>query len=457
MFKNGPEYDERLARPFVPPTITLKELHDAVPKHVLQKDPLRSTGYVLRDVFFCLLFFAFGASIERLVSSSFGGLVPLSAPWQVSLARSTLWLIYWWWQGIAFASFFCIAHELGHGTLYHSWWANNILGFLLDTFVLAPFFAWKASHNAHHKAVNSVERDENYVPHLRSHYDLPPKERASTADYAEVLEETPLFTMIRMFVMQAMGWWLYLTCNKLGSKMYPKGTNHFSPYSALFKKEQRMGIFISDVGLIAMMSLLYLFARSFGWKALVMYYIIPYVLCNHWCVLLPFSYDDAPESDLDPSFAIGSVMMITFLHHSDPTIPHYRREEWSFLRGAAATVDRPTLGWIGRFFFHNVAHDHVAHHFFSHVPFYNQPAVTEAIRRVLGEHYNYDSTNTFYALYRSFTECVFIEDEGAIVFYKNKWGDAAREVADGAVAAIKEAGWKQEKQDDLSDTEPDCE
>ena len=47
-------------------------------------------------------------------------------------------------------------------------------------------------------------------------------------------------------------------------------------------------------------------------------------------------------------------MMITFLHHSDPTIPHFRKEEWSFLRGAAATVDRPTLGWIGRFFFHNV-------------------------------------------------------------------------------------------------------
>ena len=46
--------------------------------------------------------------------------------------------------------------------------------------------------------------------------------------------------------------------------------------------------------------------------------------------------------------------MITFLHHSDPTIPHFRKEEWSFLRGAAATVDRPTLGWIGRFFFHNV-------------------------------------------------------------------------------------------------------
>ncbi|KAL7284144.1 hypothetical protein ACG7TL_001425 [Trametes sanguinea] len=428
MFKNGPEYEERLARPFAPPTITLKQLHDAVPKHLLQKDPLRSTGYVLRDVFFCVLFFAFGASIERLVSTSFGGFVPLSAPWQIALARTTLWLIYWWWQGIAFASFFCIAHELGHGTLYQSWWANNILGFLLDTFVLAPFFAWKVSHNAHHKAVNSIERDENYVPHLRSHYKLPPKERASTADYAEVLEETPLFTMVRLFVMQAMGWWLYLTFNMLGSKMYPKGTNHFSPYSALFKKEQRMGIAISDVGLIGMMSLLYLFAQSYGWKALIMYYVIPYMLCNHW------------------------IVMITFLHHSDPTIPHYRKDEWSFLRGAASTVDRPTLGWIGRFFFHNVAHDHVAHHFFSHVPFYNQPAVTEAIKTVLGENYNYDSTNTFYALYRSFTECVFIEEEGSIVFYKNKYGLSARELASDAVTAIKEAGWAQEKQDDLSDS-----
>ena len=50
-----------------------------------------------------------------------------------------------------------------------------------------------------------------------------------------------------------------------------------------------------------------------------------------------------------------SSVMITFLHHSDPTIPHFRKEEWSFLRGAASTVDRPTLGWIGRFFFHNVS------------------------------------------------------------------------------------------------------
>lgn len=54
-------------------------------------------------------------------------------------------------------------------------------------------------------------------------------------------------------------------------------------------------------------------------------------------------------------------VMLTYLHHTDPTIPHYRRGQWSFIRGALATVDRPLLGWMGRFFLHNASHDHMAH------------------------------------------------------------------------------------------------
>lgn len=54
--------------------------------------------------------------------------------------------------------------------------------------------------------------------------------------------------------------------------------------------------------------------------------------------------------------------MITYLHHTDPAMPHYRGKQWNFQRGAAATVDRPILGWQGRFFLHDVAHFHVIHH-----------------------------------------------------------------------------------------------
>lgn len=46
--------------------------------------------------------------------------------------------------------------------------------------------------------------------------------------------------------------------------------------------------------------------------------------------------------------------MLVFLQHSDPTVPHYRAGEWNWLRGGLATIDRPLLGWIGRFFLHNV-------------------------------------------------------------------------------------------------------
>ncbi|KAG5635516.1 hypothetical protein H0H81_010979 [Sphagnurus paluster] len=139
--------------------------------------------------------------------------------------------------------------------------------------------------------------------------------------------------------------------------------------------------------------------------------------------------------------------MFTYLHHSDPTIPHYRKSEWSFLRGAAATVDRPLLGWMGRFFFHNISHDHVAHHFFIKAPFYNGPEITKAIKPVLKDSYNYDSTPSFYALWRSFTQCLFIEEEGGIVFYKNKHGVAAREVQKDAIKEIQQSGWSSDAQD----------
>lgn len=39
------------------------------------------------------------------------------------------------------------------------------------------------------------------------------------------------------------------------------------------------------------------------------------------------------------------------------------------------------------------------------------------------------SQNAFFALYRSFTECVFVEEDGEIVFYKNARGEAARQLA----------------------------
>jgi hypothetical protein len=145
-----------------------------------------------------------------------------------------------------------------------------------------------------------MERDENYIPQSRSYYGLPPETKVTAADYHEIFEETPLYTLGRMLIMQIFGLQLYFTFNTMGSAMYPKGTNvraeaifcsivthvspqHFSPYSALFKDKERNAIVASDIGLSVMSYLLYLYAGKYGVAAMIADYFIPYLVgfCLH--------------------------------------------------------------------------------------------------------------------------------------------------------------------------------
>ncbi|KAI0080452.1 hypothetical protein K474DRAFT_1637709 [Panus rudis PR-1116 ss-1] len=403
LLRDSPEYEGRKGRPFSPPKITISEVHAAVPQHLFRKSTSTALLYVVRDVFFAVIFYHAATYIDPFVymlirAYGFNWHVALTIKW-------SLWSVYWWWESVVLAGWWCLGHEAGHGTLSTSKWVNNVIGYCLHTSLLIPYFSWRSTHHAHHKATNSIERDENYVPRTRQDCRLPSESRAQLLDYHEVFEETPIYTLVRMLAMQLLGWQVYLLRNTLGSPSYPPGTNHFSPSSPLFKPYERNGIIASNIGLGFMALILVTYSRSAGFANFIKFYFIPYLFANHW------------------------IVMLTFLHHSDPTLPHYRNKEWTWLRGALATVDRPLLGPLGRFFLHNVSHDHIAHHIFSNIPFYNQPEVTEILKELLKEDYNYDSTNSFRALYRSFTECCFIEDEGDIVFYKDKNGKAQRVLA----------------------------
>ena len=52
------------------------------------------------------------------------------------------------------------------------------------------------------KSTNNLERDETYIPPTRKDFKLPDGKIAVKMDYAEVLEETPAFTLFKMFVRQ---------------------------------------------------------------------------------------------------------------------------------------------------------------------------------------------------------------------------------------------------------------
>ncbi len=95
---------------------------------------------------------------------------------------------------------------------------------------------------------------------------------------------------------------------------------------------------------------------KYGFWNVWRYYRIPWLGVNHWCrFIILLSVVQCPDNGFE-------VIMITYLHHTDPILPHYRKNKWNYPRGAAATVDRDFLGWHGRFFFHDVAHFHVIHH-----------------------------------------------------------------------------------------------
>ncbi|KAL0581657.1 hypothetical protein V5O48_000358 [Marasmius crinis-equi] len=406
-FADSPEYCARRDKPFKPTKVTIAELHAAVPRHLFEKNTMRGMLYVFRDVICAIVIYKLGWLIEPSIHYAVG-------QWNIPQAIATMltwcaWAIYWFCQSVVLAGWWCMAHEAGHGNVSSHSWVNHTVGFSLHTFVLAPYYSWRASHHAHHKATVSIERDENYVPRTRKDFGLPPAMNATARDYHEIFEETPIYTLARMIIMQLLGWQIYLLTDVSGSPRHPAGTNHILPSSSIFKPKDRNGVIASNLGISFMAYVLYLWSRQVGVAMFVKLYFIPYILLNHW------------------------IVMLTYLHHSDPTVPMYRKDQWSFVRGATSTVDRPLLGWAGRVFFHNVSHDHISHHLFSSIPFYNQPLATAEIKRVLKDDYNYDSTNSFRSLYRTFTECCFVEDEGDIVFYKNREGKAARVLAEDAL------------------------
>lgn len=64
------------------------------------------------------------------------------------------------------------------------------------------------------------------------------------------------------------------------------------------------------------------------------------------------------------------------------------------------------------------------------MPFYNGEEGTQYLKAFIGEHYNYDDRNPFMALWESYNDCQFVEDEGEVVFYRNKIGEAVRRPAE---------------------------
>ncbi|KAF8065086.1 fatty acid desaturase-domain-containing protein [Lyophyllum atratum] len=401
------KYNEDDLPAYTPMPWSLKEIRAAIPAHHFIRDTPRGLLYLARDLLLAAAAWSLATYIDPFFKQASMG--ELLTPVGAEVARWGAWCVYWWFQGLIFTGIWVIGHECGHGAFSDHKIVNDVIGFVTHSFLWTPYFSWKISHHRHHSNHASMERDEVYVPKTRSDLGLPkePKEgHGEPLDYDELLGDTPIYTLYMLIRQQLLAFPAYLLFNVSGQKTYPKWTNHFDPNSILFTKAQRNAVIMSNIGIAFMVWGVSYASALWGASEVIKYYAIPWLEVTHWFI------------------------MITYLHHTDPIMPHYRGKEWNFQRGAAATVDRPFLGWQGRFFLHDVAHFHVIHHFFPKMPFYHGPEATQHLKAFIGEHYVSSDAPVFKALWDNYNKCQFVEDEGDVLFYRDKKGMAIRRPAD---------------------------
>ena len=229
-----------------------------------------------------------------------------------------------------------------------------------------------------------MDRDHVFVPQARS-------------AMSEAAEDAPLMAFVHMVLTVTVGWWLYLTTNATGQD-YGRRTNHFEPSSPLFKPAQRDDVVLSNIALLAVVGALVGWSYATSVSTMICYYWMPYMVVNFFLVT------------------------ITLLQHTHVNVPHYRGEEWTFIRGALATVDR-SYGYLINHLQHHIMDSHVAHHLFSTMPHYHAIEATPYLQRKLGVYYKRDDTPFLKALYQVFRECVFVENPPADVLVWKKHKD----------------------------------
>ncbi|KAI1496828.1 fatty acid desaturase [Biscogniauxia marginata] len=394
---------------FQVPDYTIKDIRDAIPRHCFERSAARGLYYVFRDVI------SLGTTFYLFHTY----LTPENVP--STAARVVLWGLYTFIQGLFGTGVWVLAHECGHQSFSTSKVLNDTVGWILHSSLLVPYFSWKISHGKHHKATGHMQRDMVFVPRTR-------EERASRLgkmvhELSELGEETPIVTFVSLLGQQLVGWPNYLLTNITGHNCHERqsegrgkgkknglfgGVNHFDPRSPLYEAKDAKLILLSDLGLAITIGVLVLLGNSFGWSNLLVWYFLPYLWVNHWLVA------------------------ITFLQHTDPSLPHYEPSSWNYVRGAAATIDRE-FGFIGRQLLHGIIETHVLHHYISTIPFYHADEATEAIKKVMGRHYRSDteggSLGFIRALWRSARMCQWVEpSEGAkgegkgVLFFRNSNG-----------------------------------
>ena len=340
----------------------------SIPEDCFKKDTAKSLAY---------------AAISTAMTVGCGLLaaafIPLQAAWWPA------WLAYAAVNGTIATGCWVIAHECGHNAFSDNRFIQDAVGYALHSVLLVPYFSWQRSHAVHHSRTNHLTEGETHVPYVKGEIkgDLNLKAK-------EALGEGP-FAILQLVTHLVFGWPAYLLTGATGGSA--RGvTNHFLPNIntgalELFPGSWKKKVYYSDIGVFAFVGVLAAWVMNCGWAPFLALYLGPYTFVNVWLVLY------------------------TWLQHTDVDVQHLAADEWSYIKGAFLTIDRP-YGPVFDFLHHRIGSTHVAHHVECAIPHYKAVKATEALKTTYPDYYLYDPTPIWPALLRVATKCVAVAKRG---------------------------------------------
>ncbi len=348
---------------------TKAEVLAAIPAECFERDLLKSSLYLFISL-----------SITICVGILAYAFIPLTWSWL------PVWICYAIVAGTAGTGCWVVAHECGHRAFAKQNWLQDVIGYCLHSILLVPYFSWQRSHSLHHARTNHLDIGETHVPRR----DTTPSGVARMWWQKTIGDEA--FAIILITANSLIGWPLYLLTGATGGPA--RGTtNHFWPAwpfsTALFPGGWTRKVWISDIGVLITLCLLGWWTYCSGFLPVLALYIGPYLVVNFWLVLY------------------------TWLQHTDVDLPHFDDEDWTWVKGAFMTVDRP-YGSVLNFLHHHIGSTHVAHHIDARIPHYNAVKATKALRESFPDLYRFDPTPIPKALWRVATRCHVVSkcDEG---------------------------------------------
>lgn len=310
---------------------TLSEIKRVIPQHCFRPNLALSIYYVLRDIAF----------ISALY---YGAFVTYGTKWHTAYLP-----FFWFFTGFFMWAIFVLGHDCGHGSFSRYKKVNSFFGHLLHSFILVPFHSWRISHRKHHKNTGNYEKDEIFYPMPESEY--------------EGVDSFARFIYHELFFLGVLGYPVYLL-KGYGNAM--KNGSHFSTTSELFTKDERPLIVTTLTCWSVMATFLLTCGIRFGFGNLMTYYGIPFFIYCGW------------------------LLVVTFLHHTEPGTKWYNTKNWNYVKGNLESVDR-VYGLLEHF--HHDIGTHVVHHLFPAIPHYHLKEANAAVRPFLGDLHKIEKMN----------------------------------------------------------------